>query len=60
VISSSDSSNVSSRTLATSCSEILFAIARSVSVCESSVLTGHVVDDYVWWCESWCDVLHQV
>jgi hypothetical protein len=60
VISSSDSSSVSNRTLATAFSAILFTIASPIVVPESSVLLGHVVDGFVWWCESWCDVFHRV
>src|SRR6266511_5415806 len=43
VISPPESSNASNRTLATSFSEILFAIASPVVVPEFSVLIGHVV-----------------
>jgi hypothetical protein len=47
VISSSDSSNASNRTLATSFSAILFANVSAVIVPESSVLIGHVGDGCV-------------
>src|SRR6266851_5456983 len=60
VISSSESSRVSNRTLATSFSAILFAMASPVCVPESSVLIGHVVADSGWWYESWCGVSHWV